>query len=113
MNELKEVCWREGPRPISVAQVCEYVGKGWTPLITQLIKDLFAAGWDGEIFQVKEKFGGLRFYVGAVPDGAYELIDKAENDSYHICEVCGQPGELRNDRSWLLTLCDEHNKKDK
>ena len=37
-----------------------------------------------------------------------QRIGIAADESFHTCEVCGQPGELREDR-WIKTLCDEHN----
>src|ERR1043166_7146595 len=40
-------------------------------------------------FQVKEKFGGLRFYIGSAPDRVHRYIEFAEAMSYHICEECG------------------------
>jgi hypothetical protein len=33
--------------------------------------------------------------------------EAAELESIHTCEICGQPGELRED-GWIKTLCDEH-----
>ncbi len=85
------------------------VGDGWLlKIIHPLIKDLLAAGWSGKLNQVKEKFGGLRFYVAAgEPDEVYKLIWAAENASTTICEICGAPGELRYG-GWIKTLCDEH-----
>jgi hypothetical protein len=83
------------------------VGEGWHSLVRPLID--MAAREGAEITQVKEKFGGLRFYVGPASDELYEAIDRAEAASLNICEVCGQPGELRN-LSWLRTLCEEHYK---
>ena len=83
------------------------VGEGWYPLVNQLVEDILALGWDGNIFQVKEKFGGLRFYIGSGSNEIFDRIAKAENDSYEICEECGQPGVLRGG-GWLKTLCDEH-----
>lgn len=57
--------------------------------------------------QVKEKFGSLRFYVSSADDEVFAMIDMAENMSCVTCEVCGSPGELRNE-GWMKTLCDEH-----
>jgi hypothetical protein len=72
---------------------------------------------DIRVLQVKEKFGGLRFYTGGIPvevaEKVYAAISMAESMSYVICEECGCPGKLREDRSWLLTLCDACNEKDK
>jgi len=85
------------------------IGKGWEQLCSDLVIDLKKLGWDGTIAQVKEKFGGLRFYIGSGNDAIWERIQKAENDSYTICEKCGNPGKLR-EGGWLKTLCDEHAK---
>jgi hypothetical protein len=84
------------------------VDTGWFPLIKELIDDLIALGWDKQICQVKEKFGGLRFYINSGSDEIFKCITQAENKSYEICEVCGEQGELRTDIGWYFTLCDEH-----
>jgi hypothetical protein len=57
--------------------------------------------------QVKEKFGGLRFYVQAATDKHYQYISFAESMSYRTCEVCGAPGKTYTD-GWHTTLCDIH-----
>lgn len=84
------------------------VDKGWYPLIKSLIEDLITMGWDKQVCQVKEKFGGLRFYINAGSDEIFNRITKAEKDSYDICEMCGEKGEIRRDLGWHLTLCDNH-----
>jgi hypothetical protein len=84
---------------------------GWYPLLKDLIVDLIELGWDKQICQVKEKFGGLRFYIYEGSDEMHERISKAENDSYQTCEVTGKPGQLRTDLGWIETLCDEEYKK--
>jgi hypothetical protein len=81
---------------------------GWYPLIQELIQDLIVLGWNKQICQVKEKFGGLRFYINEGSDEIYDRITKAERDSYDTCEKCGTVGELRKDIGWMLTLCDHH-----
>jgi hypothetical protein len=90
-----------------------HVGEGWYELIKDLIEDLISLGWDKQTCQVKEKFGGLRFYINAGSDEIFSRISKAENDSYNICEVCGTPGELKTDIGWYRTLCEEHYQKKK
>ena len=102
------------------------VGDGWYDLIDTLCSLLMhASKWRSmqgkvvEAVQVKEKFGGLRFYV-KFPNGIksedYEyitgLIDFAESISFKICEDCGNPGE-RRDGGWIRTLCDSCDIKDK
>jgi hypothetical protein len=57
--------------------------------------------------QVKEKFGGLRFYVQAATDKHYSYISFAESMSYCTCEECGAPGKTYTD-GWHMTLCDIH-----
>lgn len=43
----------------------------------------------------------------------YNIINTAAKESGTICEECGKPGTIRDDRHWMLTLCDECNKEDK
>lgn len=83
------------------------VGSGWYGLIKELIVDLIKLGWNKEICQVKEKYGGLRWYINGGSDEIYKRINEAETKSYTICEVTGKPGELRTDIGWYRTLCDE------
>lgn len=55
--------------------------------------------------QVKEKFGGLRFYMTHGNDEIFSLISEAESKSYKTCEECGEPGDQK-DTGWVKTLCD-------
>jgi hypothetical protein len=57
--------------------------------------------------QVKEKFGGLRFYVNGAIDEHYNYISFAESMSYRTCEECGAPGKRYTD-GWHRVLCDVH-----
>ena len=57
--------------------------------------------------QVKEKFGGLRFYVNGATDKHWNFISVAENMSYRTCEECGAAGKTYTD-GWHTTLCDIH-----
>jgi len=57
------------------------------------------------IVQVKEKYGGLRFYTYGGNDYVRGMIDFAESMSYKICECCGNPGKL-SQKGWWRTLCD-------
>lgn len=83
------------------------VESGWFPLIKELITDLVELGWNKEICQVKEKFGGLRFYINEGSDEIFNRIIKAETESLTICEISGKVGELRTDIGWFRTLSDE------
>jgi len=61
--------------------------------------------------QVKEKFGGLRFYVNRASDKQYSLIRFAELMSYKTCEVCGSTqGTQLYETGWHKTLCPQHAK---
>jgi len=58
--------------------------------------------------QVKEKFGGLRFYVDNADDYTSGVIAMAESISYRTCETCGAPGK-QTGRGWIRTLCENCN----
>jgi len=59
------------------------------------------------VSQIKEKFGGLRFYAYGLPERGGEIIQKYEERALITCERCGSIDnvQLHNDR-WLKTLCD-------
>lgn len=59
--------------------------------------------------QVKEKFGGLRFYYDGGDDYVDGMVRMAESWAVNTCEICGKPGKLRGG-GWLYTACDEHTK---
>ena len=74
---------------------------GWFQLIYNLSEKL-----EGHVkaVQVKEKFGGLRFYVDGYSEEIGNLIADAERLSCKTCEVCGQPGSSKGG-GWIKTLC--------
>jgi len=84
-------------------------GDGWFKIISELsdkITELDARdGSETIAIQIKEKFGGLRYYIESGSDAIFDLIDKAEDDSLKTCEMCGDPGEVRG-VGWLTTLCE-------
>jgi len=55
--------------------------------------------------QVKEKFGGLRFYVSGGDERIDGAISMAESISYCICETCGNKGS-QTKVGWIRTLCE-------
>ncbi len=61
--------------------------------------------------QVKEKFGGLRFYYNGGDDVIDGMVRMAESWAANTCETCGKPGTLRG-KGWLYTACDEHTRPD-
>jgi hypothetical protein len=58
--------------------------------------------------QVKEKFGGLRFYYRQGNDYAASVVDLAESLSTHVCEVCGALGKVISASGWMRARCKEH-----
>jgi ribosomal protein L3 len=63
----------------------------------------------GTVTQVKEKFGGLRFYIGTGTPEIWNRISQAETESEETCQTCGKPGKISTwDRWWLLCFCPEH-----
>jgi hypothetical protein len=94
------------------------VGPGWFTLLHNLCLSIDGhLKWKNrdaehklvvEVSQIKEKFGGLRFYTGPIDDTIDGMISFAEVMSIHTCEQCGSPGKRRNDIGWIQTLCDEH-----
>jgi hypothetical protein len=59
------------------------------------------------VAQIKEKFGGLRFYYDGGDEQVYGMVRMAEAWADKHCEICGKPGKSRN-TGWIKTLCDEH-----
>lgn len=57
--------------------------------------------------QIKEKFGGLRFYLVLSTPEAEAVIDEAEAACWKTCEICGEPGTQCGKR-WIQTLCNSH-----
>lgn len=60
-----------------------------------------------KVAQIKEKFGGLRFYIDGGDEATYGMIRMAEAWADCTCEVCGAPGHSRQG-GWIKTLCDTH-----
>lgn len=57
--------------------------------------------------QVKEKFGGLRFYSSGGDEYTRGMIHLAEELSHYICEECGTMDDTVEctGRGWVRTLC--------
>jgi hypothetical protein len=119
-----------------------FVNPGWWVALDAAFKEMDAlvAAVPGAVFnvaQIKEKFGGLRFYFDVTradidadddnDDGTfevdgdiselrrrcYEVVERAEVAVEHACEYCGEPGQRRTDLGWLKTLCDVHHQEAK
>ena len=59
------------------------------------------------IQQIKEKFGGLRFYYDGGDAEVSGMVRMAEAWADRSCEECGNKG-VRRSGGWIRTLCDEH-----
>lgn len=90
-------------------ELVSQVPPGWRDLVLRLLKDLQEMGWEGDVQQIKEKFGELRFYASGTPE-VFDRIDEATDESRKTCEICGaaatQVGE-----GWIYTLCPPHEEK--
>ena len=91
-------------------------GDGWFDIIYELSKKLEALILEMPeeeresccAAQVKEKFGGLRFYMDGSTDEIWKLAGEAESKSYEICEDCGSEEGVENlghGGNWLRSLC--------
>lgn len=93
------------------------VGPGWWPIIKSLCRQIqHHIDWKSKqgnpipqvtVLQIKEKFGGLRFYYNGGDDVIDGMVRMAESWAGHHCEECGVPGEMRHG-GWIRTLCDKH-----
>lgn len=57
---------------------------------------------------VKQKFGGLRFYLNHNTPYLDGAISMAEGISYTTCETCGNVGKNRNSKGYVYVACDDH-----
>ena len=93
------------------------VGEGWWSIIELLCSNIqHHIDWKNKqsevvaqvtVNQIKEKFGGLRFYYSGGDDAIDGMVRMAESWAAHSCETCGASGE-RRDGGWIRTLCDTH-----
>jgi hypothetical protein len=104
---------------------------GWFPIVERFFDEVAAAladaeGVSFELWQVKEKFAGLRiYYVVHLPkphiildtravraDDARRKIDeayeRAGKEAARTCEVCGNAGVLRQNKGFFCLRCGEH-----
>ncbi len=85
------------------------VENGWRGIVERLCQALKEHGVseDFHVCQVKEKFGGLRFYYDGHIFGDRKLVSDAENESYRTCQYCGTQEGVRTVPSphWLRSLC--------
>lgn len=92
-------------------------GEGWFDLLLELSIDIeneviaHQAEHDVEmqylpyVVQVKEKFGGLNFYMSRENAKISKLIFDAAKRSETTCERCGMLAKTRNIGGWCYTEC--------
>lgn len=80
---------------------------GWYPLILECADKLSRTDNPPRITQVKEKWGTLNINTTATTDKQSAIINDIERRSSHICEICGEPGQLYTD-GWYKTRCLTH-----
>lgn len=84
--------------------------EGWYRLLDALCKSIELSLTDEQlrdfrVTQIKEKFGGLRFYCNGGTDITSDMIESVEQRSEGICMECGEAGKRRSG-SWVVTMCD-------
>jgi len=89
---------------ISRKEALRMVGPGWERLINKLYEKLPKGG---QVSDVKEKYGTLRFYVFNCDENYLDFISSVEDESAHICEQCGKSGNVAPVFGWYLCLCEE------
>ena len=82
------------------------ISNGWFGLVKELIEDCIALGWDKQICQIKEKFGGLRFYYQGGDDEISGMVRMAEAWADHSCETC--KGPLTTDCTFCVPTVTSH-----
>jgi long-subunit acyl-CoA synthetase (AMP-forming) len=93
-------------------------GDGWYMLLEQLLHSIEwhldpEHSWPKKeriplhIQQIKEKFGGLRFYYSGGDELIRGMVNFAESLSYHICEHCGSTNNVSQTEGWITTLCED------
>ena len=92
-------------------------GEGWWSIIELLCSNIqHHIDWQNKqsevvtqvtVAQIKEKFGGLRFYYDGGDDEIRGMVRIAEAWASRSCEECGALGKSRQG-GWIKTLCDTH-----
>jgi hypothetical protein len=93
------------------------VGFGWYPILEKLCANIqHHIDWKEKqgnpipqvvVEQIKEKFGGLRFYYQGGDEYIHGMVTMAESWADIACEECGGIGTRRSG-GWIRTLCDLH-----
>lgn len=81
----------------------------WAGIIEQIHNKLLNLDPNYRTVQIKEKFGGLRFYFATDnienAQEMHDFVNEKEAESYKICIYCGKPS---TQYSGFYAVCDEH-----
>lgn len=89
-----------------------YPPYGWLDLVEEIHEHLVGVAPNYKITQVKEKFGGLCFYIdgNTIPpmqrEACHNYVKKQTDRSYTICQNCGGNDATIHESGWIATLCD-------
>lgn len=99
---------------------------GWAQIVADALEQIIAiekaSGLRAQIAQIKPKWGTMRFYTHADPDGepdperrrfATQLVEiarAAQRRSEHACEECGASSDLRRDGGFVFNGCEGHSR---
>lgn len=82
---------------------------GWWGILDQFVEQAKEVDPD-VVLEFKDKYGTLRIFFATEKSEAFNALSKLSADAEYrsgtTCEVCGQPGRLRKERSWIHTICD-------
>lgn len=98
---------KKGVNPYTFGFSC---GDGWKGILYELIDKIRILdkknGVVTQVAQVKEKFGGLRFYpLYGASDEVWKLITEYENKSYGVCEFTGSRNSVGMwTYGWMSTM---------
>ena len=96
--------WSYTGKPVTDADGFS-IGPGWYSITANLIKDILALSWDGQLACVKEKFGGGRFYIESATKEVHDRIRIWEHQTFETCEKCGTTEDITTEGKWAITLC--------
>lgn len=86
---------------------------GWESLVLNCDERLARIDPKYQIVQIKEKFGGLRYYTNESIKAELliafqDVIKQTEDKSFQLCRQCGAVGSLVTIHHWYFTLCPRH-----
>ena len=83
---------------------------GWFDMIAELssVLEPLITSEESYVVQIKEKFGGLRFYMNSYDKELDYIIGQYEKLSFNTCETCGIFTEKPvRTKGYIRTLCKE------